>query len=168
MSVRRALRSLVEAKQALVVPGAYDGVSARLVERAGFPAVYMTGFGTSASRLGLPDLGYLNPSRGINGMLGWTATTDGGGQVSYGAAWNHSPGNPKTGRSTRYTAPQLADMRKLHDSCQICGLREPQILQVHHLDGKHSNNSPDNLLMVCPNCHARIHKSLISPPTKNG
>lgn len=41
-----------------MVPGAYDGVSARLVERAGFSAVYMTGFGTSASRLGLPDLGY--------------------------------------------------------------------------------------------------------------
>ncbi|HXH82771.1 MAG TPA: isocitrate lyase/PEP mutase family protein [Candidatus Tectomicrobia bacterium] len=58
MSVRRRLRALVEQKQGLVVPGAYDGVSARLVERAGFPAVYMTGFGTSASRLGLPDLGY--------------------------------------------------------------------------------------------------------------
>jgi 2-methylisocitrate lyase-like PEP mutase family enzyme len=58
MSVRRTLRSLVAQKNGLVVPGAYDGVSARLVERAGFPAVYMTGFGTSASRLGLPDLGY--------------------------------------------------------------------------------------------------------------
>jgi 2-methylisocitrate lyase-like PEP mutase family enzyme len=58
MTVRRSLRKLVEKKNALVVPGAYDGVSARLVERAGFPAVYMTGYGTSASRLGLPDLGY--------------------------------------------------------------------------------------------------------------
>ena len=58
MSVRRTLRGLVERKQGVVVPGAFDGVSARLVERAGFPAVYMTGYGTSASRLGLPDLGY--------------------------------------------------------------------------------------------------------------
>src|SRR5438045_5646288 len=58
MTRRTDLRSLVEAKNGLVVPGAYDGVSARLVERAGFPAVYMTGYGTSASRLGLPDLGY--------------------------------------------------------------------------------------------------------------
>lgn len=58
MSVRRTLRDLVATKSGLVVPGAYDGVSARLVERAGFSAVYMTGFGTSASRLGLPDLGY--------------------------------------------------------------------------------------------------------------
>jgi 2-methylisocitrate lyase-like PEP mutase family enzyme len=58
MSVRRTLRGLVAKRSGLVVPGAYDGVSARLVERAGFSAVYMTGFGTSASRLGLPDLGY--------------------------------------------------------------------------------------------------------------
>jgi 2-methylisocitrate lyase-like PEP mutase family enzyme len=58
MSARRTLRGLVDKKNALLVPGAYDGVSAKLVERAGFPAVYMTGYGTSASRLGLPDLGY--------------------------------------------------------------------------------------------------------------
>lgn len=58
MNARRTLRSLVEKKNGLVVPGAYDGISARLVERAGFPVVYMTGYGTSASRLGLPDLGF--------------------------------------------------------------------------------------------------------------
>jgi 2-methylisocitrate lyase-like PEP mutase family enzyme len=52
------LRSLVNRKNGLVVPGAYDGISARLVERVGFPVVYMTGYGTSASRLGLPDLGF--------------------------------------------------------------------------------------------------------------
>ena len=55
---RRALRQLVERRQGLVVPGAFDALSARLVEQAGFPAVYMTGFGVSASRLGLPDLGF--------------------------------------------------------------------------------------------------------------
>ncbi len=55
---RAGLRALVAKKQGLVVPGAYDGVSARLVQDAGFPAVYMTGYGTAASRLGLPDLGF--------------------------------------------------------------------------------------------------------------
>ncbi len=58
MTPRRTLRTLVAKKQGLVVPGAYDGISARLVQQAGFPAVYMTGYGTSASRLGLPDLGF--------------------------------------------------------------------------------------------------------------
>ena len=58
MTPRARLRSLVGRRAGLVVPGAWDGVSARLVERAGFDAVYMTGYGTSASRLGLPDLGF--------------------------------------------------------------------------------------------------------------
>ena len=58
MSVRATLRQLVARRNGVVVPGAYDGISARLVERSGFPAVYMSGYGTSASRLGLPDLGY--------------------------------------------------------------------------------------------------------------
>ena len=58
MTPRRTLRTLVTKKQGLVVPGAYDGISAKLVEHAGFPAVYMTGYGASASRLGLPDLGF--------------------------------------------------------------------------------------------------------------
>jgi carboxyvinyl-carboxyphosphonate phosphorylmutase len=57
-SRRRRLRNLIDRKNGLVVPGAYDGVSARLVEQAGFPVVYMTGYGVSASRLGLPDLGF--------------------------------------------------------------------------------------------------------------
>jgi 2,3-dimethylmalate lyase len=55
---RQRLRALVTGRQGLVVPGAYDAVSARLVEQAGFPAVYMTGFGVAAARLGLPDLGF--------------------------------------------------------------------------------------------------------------
>jgi 2,3-dimethylmalate lyase len=58
MTRRRTLRTLVAAKTGLLVPGAYDAISAKLVQAAGFPAVYMTGYGTSASRLGLPDLGF--------------------------------------------------------------------------------------------------------------
>lgn len=54
----RQLRELINRRQGLVVPGAYDGVSAKLVEQAGFPVVYMTGYGVSASRLGLPDMGF--------------------------------------------------------------------------------------------------------------
>ncbi|MFQ5829135.1 MAG: oxaloacetate decarboxylase [Candidatus Methylomirabilia bacterium] len=58
MTTRKRFRELLRQPRGLVVPGAYDCVSARLVERAGFLAVYMTGYGTSASRLGLPDLGF--------------------------------------------------------------------------------------------------------------
>jgi 2-methylisocitrate lyase-like PEP mutase family enzyme len=41
----------------LLVPGCYDAMSAKVLERAGFPAVYMTGYGTSLALLGLPDAG---------------------------------------------------------------------------------------------------------------
>lgn len=53
------LRALLAADGPLLVPGAYDALSARLVEQAGFAAVYMTGFGTTASLLGMPDVGLL-------------------------------------------------------------------------------------------------------------
>jgi 2-methylisocitrate lyase-like PEP mutase family enzyme len=46
----------------VILPGAYDGLSARLVEAAGFDAVYMTGFGSTATLLGKPDVGLLSGS----------------------------------------------------------------------------------------------------------
>ena len=54
------LRALLNRPEPLVVPGAYDALSARLVEHAGFDAVYMTSFGATASLLGLPDVGLLS------------------------------------------------------------------------------------------------------------
>lgn len=55
----RGLRELLERPEPLLAAGSYDGLSARLVEAAGFEAVYMTGFGTAASLLGRPDVGLL-------------------------------------------------------------------------------------------------------------
>ncbi|WAL63458.1 oxaloacetate decarboxylase [Amycolatopsis cynarae] len=57
---RRRLRELLAAGDPLVAPGAYDALSARLIEQAGFGAVYMTGFGTTASLIGRPDVGLLS------------------------------------------------------------------------------------------------------------
>ena len=58
MNPSKILREYLETPGKLVVaPGAYDGISARLIAEAGFEAIYMTGGGTAASRLGQPDLG---------------------------------------------------------------------------------------------------------------
>ena len=43
------LRTLLHGPEPVLAPGAYDALSAALIEQAGFPAVYMTGFGTSPS-----------------------------------------------------------------------------------------------------------------------
>ncbi|WP_176666196.1 oxaloacetate decarboxylase [Variovorax sp. SG517] len=55
---RRPLRDLISLPGMVVAPGAYDGIGARLVAQAGFPAVYMTGAGTAMAR-GFPDFGLL-------------------------------------------------------------------------------------------------------------
>src|SRR5262249_12419740 len=55
----RSLRALLSRPEPILAPGSYDALSARLIEAAGFPAVYMTGFGTSASYLGRPDVGLM-------------------------------------------------------------------------------------------------------------
>jgi 2,3-dimethylmalate lyase len=60
------LRELLEGPEPVLAPGAYDALSARLVEGAGFEAVYMTGFGTSASLLGRPDIGLLTFSEMVD------------------------------------------------------------------------------------------------------
>jgi 2,3-dimethylmalate lyase len=57
MRMTSRLRQMLGQPGIIVAPGAYDGFSARLVEAAGFTAIYMTGAGTAASALGQPDLG---------------------------------------------------------------------------------------------------------------
>lgn len=61
MTPTEQLRALLARPDILIAPGAYDGLTARLVEAAGFPAVYMTGAGASASR-GFPDYGLVSMS----------------------------------------------------------------------------------------------------------
>ncbi len=56
------LRELLARPKPLTAPGCYDALGARLIEEAGFDVVYMTGFGTSASLLGRPDVGLTNQS----------------------------------------------------------------------------------------------------------
>ncbi|GFF35610.1 carboxyvinyl-carboxyphosphonate phosphorylmutase [Aspergillus udagawae] len=50
-------RQLRETDELIVCPGVYDGLSARIAMQLGFKALYMTGAGTTASRLGMADLG---------------------------------------------------------------------------------------------------------------
>lgn len=56
-----SLRTLLAGPDMVIAPGAYDGITARLIDQAGFPAVYMTGAGTAAT-YGYPDYGLLTMS----------------------------------------------------------------------------------------------------------
>jgi 2-methylisocitrate lyase-like PEP mutase family enzyme len=59
MNTAQNLRNLLTADTLAMAPGAPDALTARLIESAGFPAVYMTGFGATASLTGCPDVGIL-------------------------------------------------------------------------------------------------------------
>jgi carboxyvinyl-carboxyphosphonate phosphorylmutase len=76
LSPGRRLRELLGGPQPLIAPGAYDALSARLVEQAGFDAVYMTGFGTTASLIGRPDVGLLSGAEMVDNARRIVAAVD--------------------------------------------------------------------------------------------
>lgn len=59
---RKALRQLVEQRQATLLPGAANALVARIIEELGFQAVYLTGAGLTNTHLGMPDLGLITPT----------------------------------------------------------------------------------------------------------
>jgi 2-methylisocitrate lyase-like PEP mutase family enzyme len=61
MTQARGFRDLLKQERMVVAPGAYDCITAKLIEQAGFSAVYMTGAGTAAT-LGYPDFGLVTMS----------------------------------------------------------------------------------------------------------
>jgi 2,3-dimethylmalate lyase len=63
---RPGLREQLGAGEMVLAPGCYDALGARLVEEAGFPAAYMTGFGSAASLLGRPDIGLMTLSEMVD------------------------------------------------------------------------------------------------------
>ena len=63
----KSLKGKIEDKnEFLILPGVFDALSARIVEKIGFDAMFQTGYGSSASLLGLPDFGFLNAGETID------------------------------------------------------------------------------------------------------
>ncbi len=59
MSTRKHLKSLVEARRGMLVPGAFNALSARVIEDQGFEAIYVTGAGVTNMWFGMPDQGFM-------------------------------------------------------------------------------------------------------------
>lgn len=70
------LKQLLARSEPVLAPGAFDAFSARLVESASFPAVYMTGFGTAAAVLGRPDVGLLTMTEMVENAKRIVAAVD--------------------------------------------------------------------------------------------
>src|SRR6266542_498198 len=65
MPVSTRIHRLLEKERTLIFPGVYDALSAKLVEQAGFPLTFISGYSVAATQLGLPDFGYLTQTEMI-------------------------------------------------------------------------------------------------------
>ncbi len=59
------LRRLLNGKKPLVIPGVFDAIGAKIAERAGFDAMFQTGYGTSATLFGMPDYGFIGSTETV-------------------------------------------------------------------------------------------------------
>jgi 2-methylisocitrate lyase-like PEP mutase family enzyme len=89
---RPNLRPRLARKELLVAPGVFDGISARIADGMGFEALYMTGYGTVASHLGLPDAGIATYSDMVSRVAvlakGTTTPLIADGDTGYGGLLN--------------------------------------------------------------------------------
>jgi len=92
MSPADKLRALLDGEDFLRMPCCYDGLSAALIERAGFPLTFMSGFSVSAARLGAPDTGLISYGEMVDQGRAICQATDlpviGDGDTGYGNALN--------------------------------------------------------------------------------
>lgn len=77
MTPRKTLRSLLEEGKFIVAPGAHDALTASVIASNNFEAVYMTGYGQSASVLGKPDIGLLTYSEMVQRADYFVEASDG-------------------------------------------------------------------------------------------
>ena len=72
----RSLRALLAGDRAIITPGVTNALSARLVERAGFSACYVTGAGIANAEFGFPDVGLVTATEMANQVARISAATD--------------------------------------------------------------------------------------------
>lgn len=86
------LRKMLDEPGIIVAPGAYDCLTANIIQREGFPVVYVTGAGTSMSRLGYPDLALATLTEMVANAASITATVEipviGDADTGYGGILN--------------------------------------------------------------------------------
>ncbi len=92
MTPSQKLQSLLDAPGIVTMPGCFDALSAKLIERAGFDATFMGGFAVSAARIGMPDTGLISYSemldQGRNICDAVSIPVIGDGDTGYGNAIN--------------------------------------------------------------------------------
>ena len=76
MSQRNRFKTLLGKPGIIAAPGAYDCLTAKIIEKTGFPAVYMTGAGTSVAKYGYPDLALTTATEMVSSARDICSTVD--------------------------------------------------------------------------------------------
>jgi len=76
MSQRNKFKTLLRKPGIIAAPGAYDCLTAKIIEKTGFPAVYMTGAGTSVAKYGYPDLALTTATEMVSSARDICSTVD--------------------------------------------------------------------------------------------
>lgn len=76
MKTTRILRNILAREETILVPGAYDALSAKILKQAGFEVIYMTGSGVTASLIGWPDVGILSMAEMVDQARNIVNATD--------------------------------------------------------------------------------------------
>ncbi len=144
------LRELLGSGETIVAPGAFDPLAARCVEEAGFDAVYMTGFGTAAALLGLPDVGLVTMTEMADNAARIAACVD----IPVIADADTGYGNPVSVIRT-VGAYEAAGVAGLHLEDQVapkkCG----------HLDGKLVISADEMVQKIRAAVDARVSENFV-------
>ena len=141
---RPTLPRLLAAGEMVLAPGCYDALGARLVEEAGFSAVYMTGFGTSASLLGRPDVGLLTLTEMVDNAHRIAQAVDipviADADTGYGSAVN-----------------VIRTVREYEDAGVAAIHLEDQVMpkKCGHMDGKQVVEASEMAAKIAAACSAR-------------
>lgn len=149
----KIVRARLQKKEILVAPGAHDVLTAKIIEKVGFEAVYMTGYGNTASILGTPDVGLITFSEMVERARNMVAAVNvpviADADTGYGNAVNVM-------RTTRSYEQAGVAVMQMEDQLapKKCGhMLGRELISIEEMCGKiraavDARSDPDNMLIM--------------------
>jgi len=72
-------------------------------------------------------------------------------------SWRTTTGAPLLDDVESWGSTRLKVLERDSFTCAFCGFRSAKYMEVHHIEGRHGDDSPENLVCVCPFCHSCLH-----------
>lgn len=144
------LRRLLQADETLIVPGAYDALSAQIIAQAGFKAMLMGGYSIAASRLAQPDVGYLSMTEMVDALKVIIDAVE----IPVIADGDTGYGNPLSVRRT---------VQEYEKAGAAAVIFEDQVVpkRCGHMQGKEIIPAAEHVQKIKAACHAKQSNDLL-------